>query len=197
MEKKYILTEETGEVEFKNGEKTNLHRVISVKDFDVYAIQFVRVFEGDKIKTKPRMYLKHIKAGDFGGWVESEDNLSQEGTAWVDRNAIVIGKSVVKDDAWVGGSKTIIRGGAVVRDNAIVFSDSNQRYRADVIGEILVRGYSKIMASIKGEGAIKNRLIKRPAVVTLRSPGVKDSAQTLVRFECIVGDKRISRQYEL
>lgn len=42
-----------------------------------------------------------VRAGDLGGWIESEDNLDQSGTSWVGGNAIV------SDDAWVGGNARI------------------------------------------------------------------------------------------
>jgi hypothetical protein len=38
-----------------------------------------------------------VKSGDLGGWVESENNLSQEGDCWVNGNAQVGG------NAWVNG----------------------------------------------------------------------------------------------
>ena len=40
-----------------------------------------------------------VKAGDKGGWIESESNLSQEGEGWVGRDAIV-----AKDGAILGGN---------------------------------------------------------------------------------------------
>ena len=38
-----------------------------------------------------------VKAGDLGGWIEKESNLSQDGEGWVYGNAWVYG------DAWVFG----------------------------------------------------------------------------------------------
>lgn len=53
-----------------------------------------------------------IKPGDLGGFVESENNLDQEGFAWVSgsacifENAQVSGSALVSRDAWVfGGAK--------------------------------------------------------------------------------------------
>lgn len=42
-----------------------------------------------------------VKEGEFGGWIESEKNLSHEGSAWVSGNARVYG------DAWVSGDADI------------------------------------------------------------------------------------------
>ena len=40
----------------------------------------------------------NVSKGDLGGWIEKEENLSQENNAWVYGNARVSG------DAWVSGS---------------------------------------------------------------------------------------------
>lgn len=42
-----------------------------------------------------------VKKGEYGGFVESEDNLSQDGNCWVYGNAKLFDKSVVKDNACV------------------------------------------------------------------------------------------------
>ena len=47
----------------------------------------------------------NVKAGDFGGWIESEINLSHDGDAWVCDNAWVHGNALVCDNA-------VVRGGA-------------------------------------------------------------------------------------
>ena len=54
-----------------------------------------------------------VKAGDLGGYVESEDNLSQEGDAWiygeasVYGGASVFGNASVSEDAWVFGNASV------------------------------------------------------------------------------------------
>ena len=58
---KYRLTEET-----KIVDNIELHRIVCVKDF------------------------VDVKAGEKGGWIEREENLSQEGNCWVYNDAMVI-----------------------------------------------------------------------------------------------------------
>ena len=76
---KYILTEETKEV---NG--IILHRIEAVMDF------------------------ADVKAGDKGGWIEKEENLSHQGDAWVYDSAWVSGSACVSDSARVSGSADYI-----------------------------------------------------------------------------------------
>ena len=54
-----------------------------------------------------------IKAGQLGGWIEKEENLADEGDAWVYGDAKVFGDAKVYDDAKVYGD-------AKVYDNAVV-----------------------------------------------------------------------------
>lgn len=48
-----------------------------------------------------------VKAGDLGGFVESENNLSHSGSSWVFDNAQVYDKAQVCDNAWVCGDAVI------------------------------------------------------------------------------------------
>ena len=70
--KKYGLTDET-----KEWCAHTLHRIRALKDFG------------------------SVKAGELGGWVESEHNLSQEGDCWIYDNAAVCDNATVCDTATV------------------------------------------------------------------------------------------------
>lgn len=50
-----------------------------------------------------------VKCGELGGYVEIERNLSQEGSAWVFRNARVYGNARVSENARVYGDAIISR----------------------------------------------------------------------------------------
>jgi hypothetical protein len=60
-----------------------------------------------------------IKAGDVGGRIEREKNLSHKGTAWVNGNALVYGNARVSGTARVGGNARVF-GNARVGKNALV-----------------------------------------------------------------------------
>jgi hypothetical protein len=52
-----------------------------------------------------------VKAGDLGGWIQSENNLSQHGNCWVYHNSRVYGNAYVAGDAKIMGYASI--GGSV------------------------------------------------------------------------------------
>lgn len=85
MKRKYELTDETMELY-----GATLHRIRALVDFS------------------------DVKAGDLGGWVESEDNLSHYGNAWVYGNALVYGNACVYDNAELDGNAQV-GGNACVR----------------------------------------------------------------------------------
>ena len=68
-----------------------------------------------------------VEAGALGGWIEREDNLSQDvsiwdakaAAAWVADNATVYGKAIVKGQALVRGEARVF-GGATVRARAVI-----------------------------------------------------------------------------
>ena len=147
MSKKYKLTDETINL---NG--ATLYRIEALKDFS------------------------EIKKGDKGGFIESEDNLSQEGNAWVYDNACVYDNAFVTDDAlvydnarvygnarlydntrvcdyaWVADNARVC-GNANVCDDSSVFGSACVYDNARVYGDALVRGY----ACVCGDAEISNK----------------------------------------
>ena len=65
-----------------------------------------------------------VKSGDLGGWVESENNLSQEGDCWVYGDARVYGNARVSGHVWVSGN-AVVSGHAWVSGNARVSDNAN------------------------------------------------------------------------
>ena len=73
-----------------------------------------------------------VSVGDIGGWVEHENNLSQEGDAWVCGNASVCDNASVYGDASVYGNASVY-GDAWVCGNAEVYGDAKVCVDADYI----------------------------------------------------------------
>ena len=66
----------------------------------------------------------NVKKSDIGGYVESENNLSQLGDCWIYDNAVVVGNAKVCDNAEVSGNARIW-GNAEVSGDAIISSDKD------------------------------------------------------------------------
>jgi hypothetical protein len=92
-----------------------------------------------------------VKAGELGGWIEKEANLSQEGNCWVFDDARVFGDARVWGDAWVCGNAEVfgdarvcgdawVYGGARVFGDAWVFGDARVFVDAWVSGNAEVFG---------------------------------------------------------
>ena len=114
--KKYKLTTET--LQFAG---RTLHRIKAVKDFD------------------------SIKAGEFGGWIENEKNLSQDDNAWIYGNAKVYGNANVSGNAKVYGNAEVydyanVSDYAKVYGNAEVYGNANISYYAKVYGNAVIKG---------------------------------------------------------
>ena len=85
-----------------------------------------KVFLGKTLyRIKALVQFGNVNAGDLGGWIEKEENLSQYGNAWVDGNARVYGNAVVDGNAEVSGN-------AVVDGNAEVYGNAEVSGNAEV-----------------------------------------------------------------
>ena len=114
MELKYKLTDET--IIFKG---ITLYRIEALKDFS------------------------DVKKGDKGGFVESEKNLSQDGTCWVYDTAKIHGNAVIFGNATVYGDAEV-RGFVNIYDNAKVYGNSEIYDHAEIHGSAQVFGRAKI-----------------------------------------------------
>lgn len=64
-------------------------------------------FEHELYQIKALKDFGNVKAGDLGGYIEKEGNLSQEGKAWISGNAQVYGDAQVCSDAQIYGDAQI------------------------------------------------------------------------------------------
>ncbi len=84
-----------------------------------------------------------VEAGDIGGWIEKEENLSHDGSAWVHSSAWVYGDARVRGDARVYGDARV-RGDAWVYGNARVYGDAEVCGDAWVYGDARVHGNARV-----------------------------------------------------
>lgn len=145
MIKKYILTEESKTITLPNNNEVTVYRIQALRD----------------ILSRNGAVL--IKAGERGGFVESEHNLSLGyDSSWIFDEAIVCENSRVREGACVEGyaiiyGNTIVRGESTVDDNSIIGGNST------ICENAYVEGNSSISNSmiggkmfINGQTQIKN-----------------------------------------
>ena len=81
----------------------------------------------------------NVKEGELGGFLEKEENLSQDGDAWVCENAWVSGTAKVSGNATVC-ENAIVSGNAIVCGAAWVCENAIVSGTAKVSGNATVRG---------------------------------------------------------
>ena len=113
---KYKLTDETKVVD-----NITLHRIECVTAFN------------------------NVEAGEKGGWIESYNNLSQDGDSWVYENARVFDNARVDNNAKVYNNAWVC-GNATVSDNATVYDN------AMVYGNAKISGYATVCGNAKVSG---------------------------------------------
>lgn len=90
--------------------------------------EFIVDISGVKLfRIKALIEFGNVKAGDLGGYIEKEENLSHMGNAWVSGNARVSGDARVSGNAQVSGNARVF-GDARVSGNAWVFGDKDYAY---------------------------------------------------------------------
>ena len=126
--KKYELTEETINVFGKT-----LHRIRATRDFS------------------------NVHAGDLGGFIENELNLSHDRDTWVYGNAWAYGEARVYGNALVSGEarvygNALVGGDARVGGNALVSGDARVGGNALVSGDARVEGKALVGGDARVEG---------------------------------------------
>lgn len=147
-----------------------------------------KTFRGHTLyRIKALKNFSMIRKGTIGGWIESEENLSQDDWCWVGDEAIVceyarIEKNAcVYDNATIYGYATIsqsscVRGNAIVRDCALVRGNSL------ITDEAIVEDAANVCNSIIDEfarvsesGIIKDSRVTNNAIV--RGQGLVTTSQ--------------------
>ena len=147
-----------------------------------------------------------VLAGMLGGYVESCDNLDQEGRAWISEDAIACENAVVCGDA-VLTDHAVARGNAYVGNNAMMTGHAIAQDDAAICGGLLtgkscVCGYAVIRqdeqtlcaptidGSTRIYGEISGNVVCRENAVVL--PGTKLDNRTQDCF--VLEDDRVSVQ---
>ena len=114
-----------------------------MKKFEL-TTESIETASGEKLfRIKALVSFDAVEAGELGGYVEKEENLSHEGNAWVYDNARVYGNAWVYDNAQVYGNAWVY-GNARVYGNAWVYGNAQVYGNARVYGNAQVCGDADI-----------------------------------------------------
>lgn len=171
--KKYELTDE---IIVLNGR--TLYRIRALIDFK----PGIRYANGNVV----------IKKGDLGGFVASENNLSQQGNCWAFNNSKIFDNAIVKDNAYIkdyaeiygnaiiGNNSGIsgdvkVYGDAIVDDNSSISGDVTIFGNTQVLGQTHISGEARVYGetiirnsniSVWGGYVIKDRIIENTKIRT-------------------------------
>lgn len=151
MEKKYeiLFTDHPEYMIYKDHSCTPLYRIKALKDFS------------------------DVKAGDIGGFVHSEDNLSQEGDCWIYNNAAVYHHARIEEDAKVRNEATVI-GDSIIRGKSDIGRNALVEKKSIVEGTITIRGSVRVtsFAYLHGIGTLDGLEVYTGKITVL--PGVNN-----------------------
>lgn len=111
--------------------------------------------------------FRNIKAGELGGYIENEKNLSHEGECWIYEYAKVYGNARVWEDAKVFGEAEVydeaeVFGGARIRGNAKIYDEAGIFDNATVFENARVCNNARIKYNARVYG---NAKIERDTII--------------------------------
>lgn len=129
---------------------------------------------------------KHgVKAGDFGGFIEKENNLSQTLDGWVGENASVYGDSFIMRDVLVSGNATVFQsnlwGDMVVKGNANIRESTIHGKSFTIEGKALIQDVNLEFENglINGETTMMNVFGRNP----IRDFGLQGNALIIGKYD--------------
>jgi hypothetical protein len=119
--------------------------------------------------------IRRLSDGVLGGYIESENNLSQTGASFLDDKSRAFGQARITDDAQLHGLARdsgqlsgrsavygAVSGNGQVKDNAVVYGqvydngivDENATVNGQVFGNGRVGGHAKVYGRVSGNASI-------------------------------------------
>ena len=142
-------------------------------------------------RIKALTSFNDVSAGDLGGFVGKEENLSHNGESWVYDNGKVFGNAMVYDNAVIAGNAEIrdnaqVYGTAFVCDEAIVRNNARIYESAYVCDNASVSGMSRVYgdADIRNDASINDNACVYDEAVVFDWATISDDA-------VICGDAKI------
>lgn len=115
------------------------------------------------VDINPNTLYGQVKAGEIGGYIQSTDNLSQDGNCWVFDQAKVFGDATIEDNAIICDraqvyDNAIVNGNAVIRDDvkiyecAAVSGNASIYSNAKIHGDAMIHGKPTISDNVDISG---------------------------------------------
>ena len=126
------------------------------KKYKLLKDQFITLYSGETLyRIKALKDFGDVKKGDIGGFIKSENNLSQKGKCWVYDDARVNGCALVYNNAKIRNNAKIY-GYAMVFDNAEITNNANVYDNSSISGNARIHDCARIYdtASIGGNANV-------------------------------------------
>ena len=147
-----------------------------MKKYEMLLEEKVLKIDGRKLyRIRALKDFGNVKEGDLGGWIESEDNLSHEGSCWITDEARVFDDALICDDA-------------IIRDHAKIYGSSKIHGKSEVSGRAVVYGMAKVCNSKTISGLTTKRTVVYNSRIADRA-AVYDLAQ--VYNGCVDGHAKL------
>ena len=142
-------------------------------------------FRGVKLfRIRALQDFRGVNAGDLGGYIEKEENLSQYDYCWVYYNAKVFGDARIYGNAMVYGNARVY-GNAMVYGNARVYGNAEVYDYTRVYGNAEVYGNARVYGNAEVYGNAD--AYKDTHVLQIGAIGSRDDTTTFFRTK----DKKI------
>lgn len=119
-----------------------------MKKYELILNDSIELSNNKLFRVRALISFDEVKAGDLGGYIQSEKNLSHDGNAWVADNAKVSGNAEVSGNAVVWGEAEV-SGNAKVSGNSWVAGTVKVSGNAEISGKALVWGKVEISGNAK------------------------------------------------
>lgn len=133
-----------------------------------------------------------VKAGEVGGYIEKEKNLSQLGEAWVSGNAKVFGNALVSGNTWIYDNAKVsdnatVYDNAKVSDKVWIFGNAEIAGNAKVFGNTWIFGEAKVSGNAEVSGDADYTTIKGFGKTWRTTTFFREKDRIAVRCGCFYG----------
>lgn len=125
--------------------------------------------------------FNNVKAGDLGGYVEKEENLSHDGDAWIYNDARIFNDARIYNNACISCNARI-SGNAYIYGDARIFGNARVSDKAHISGNARICGNAYICSNARISGDADYLYLK----------GLGSENRNTTFFKCVDGHIHVS-----